>query len=351
MVISLYICEIPQNIFKKDIDNIFSELEGYIDSRIKVLNDKRKIAFIDYETEKDAKFAMETLQGFRFAEEDKGLIIKVSDNTKQGINQGNNPNNSNTNRVLNKKRHSESRSLSRERYHRERSRTPERNFSSLPSSKPVQPSQTGNQNILDLLNILSTIPSNSTPVSNMPSQNTNKPYTINPVPSHNEPTPSSDPNSINNILECLQNLQTVQLLSSLTNQQDYNKSFTQPIPKPAEVASHSQSSSFYNKFIKHDDYFRDNLKFRKNATNIVYVEGMPLNVTEREVAHIFRPFQGFKSVRLVSRDKNGEKSIICFADFETVTQSTVVINTLQGYRFDKNDLIGLHFSYGVSKNK
>jgi hypothetical protein len=32
-------------------------------------------------------------------------------------------------------------------------------------------------------------------------------------------------------------------------------------------------------------------------------------------------------------------------------QSTICINTLQGYRFSKDDLIGLHFSYGVTKGK
>lgn len=42
----------------------------------------------------------------------------------------------------------------------------------------------------------------------------------------------------------------------------------------------------------------------ESATNTIYVEGIPLNATEREVAHIFRPFTGFKSVRLIPRDKN-----------------------------------------------
>jgi len=68
----------------------------------------------------------------------------------------------------------------------------------------------------------------------------------------------------------------------------------------------------------------------KNATNTVYVEGIPLDATEREVARnylsyliysfhvdIFRPFPGFKSVRLIPREKRpGEKVIFCFADFE-----------------------------------
>ena len=40
-----------------------------------------------------------------------------------------------------------------------------------------------------------------------------------------------------------------------------------------------------------------------------------------------------------------EKVILCFADFESAFQTTLVINTLQGYRFDKDDIWGLQFSY------
>ena len=84
----------------------------------------------------------------------------------------------------------------------------------------------------------------------------------------------------------------------------------------------------------------------KNATSTVYVEGLPVDATEREVAHIFRPFPGFKTVRLVPREKKqGEKLLLCFADFENSVQTTVVINTLQGYRFDRDDILGLQFSY------
>jgi len=59
------------------------------------------------------------------------------------------------------------------------------------------------------------------------------------------------------------------------------------------------------------------LPIPKNATNTVYVEGIPTNASEREVAHIFRPFVGFKTVRLIPREKRqGEKVMLCFADFE-----------------------------------
>ena len=36
----------------------------------------------------------------------------------------------------------------------------------------------------------------------------------------------------------------------------------------------------------------------QNATNTVYVEGIPIDATEREVSHIFRPYPGFKGLRL-----------------------------------------------------
>jgi hypothetical protein len=57
---------------------------------------------------------------------------------------------------------------------------------------------------------------------------------------------------------------------------------------------------------------------------------------------IFRPYLGFKSLRLIPREtKDGQKVHFCFADFENTHQTTMVINTLQGYRFHKDDIIGL----------
>lgn len=47
-------------------------------------------------------------------------------------------------------------------------------------------------------------------------------------------------------------------------------------------------------------------------------------------------------MRLIPREISpDEKVILCFADFENSFQTTLVINTLQGYRFDKDDILGL----------
>ena len=59
--------------------------------------------------------------------------------------------------------------------------------------------------------------------------------------------------------------------------------------------------------------FRSNVTIPKHATNTVYVEGLPHDTTEREVARklisilklfidIFRPFMGFKGLRLIPRE-------------------------------------------------
>lgn len=87
MVVSLYICEIPKNILRKDIEDLFRVMEGYIETRMKNTNDRRKIAFIDFQSEIDARFAMNTYQAFKFSQDERGLIIKFSDNTKTGQSQ------------------------------------------------------------------------------------------------------------------------------------------------------------------------------------------------------------------------------------------------------------------------
>ena len=37
--------------------------------------------------------------------------------------------------------------------------------------------------------------------------------------------------------------------------------------------------------------------------------------------------------------------MLCFVDFENVLQSTIALNTLQDYRFDKHDKAGLKISF------
>lgn len=116
MVVSLYICEIPKSTIKKDVEDLFSVMEGYIETRMKNTNDRRKIAFVDYQTENDAKLAMSTYQGFKFSSDDKGLIIKFSDNTKTGQTQPNKKESVRDDFLNRKRKYSGERHQSRNKY-------------------------------------------------------------------------------------------------------------------------------------------------------------------------------------------------------------------------------------------
>ncbi|KAL6972144.1 hypothetical protein U1Q18_031833 [Sarracenia purpurea var. burkii] len=77
-----------------------------------------------------------------------------------------------------------------------------------------------------------------------------------------------------------------------------------------------------------------------DASSTLFVEGMPANCTRREVAHIFRPFVGYKEVRLVtkeSRHPGGDPLVLCFVDFVSPAHAATAMDALQGYKFDEHD--------------
>ncbi|XP_068650781.1 RNA-binding protein 1-like [Aristolochia californica] len=77
-----------------------------------------------------------------------------------------------------------------------------------------------------------------------------------------------------------------------------------------------------------------------DASNTLFVEGFPANCTRREVSHIFRPFVGFKEVRLVtkeSRHPGGAPIVLCFVDFSSSSNAAIALDVLQGYKFDEQD--------------
>ncbi|XP_057950817.1 RNA-binding protein 2-like isoform X2 [Malania oleifera] len=77
-----------------------------------------------------------------------------------------------------------------------------------------------------------------------------------------------------------------------------------------------------------------------DASSTLFVEGLPANCTRREVSHIFRPFVGYKEVRLVSKESRhpgGEPLVLCFVDFATPAHAATAMDALQGYKFDEHD--------------
>ncbi|XP_010252574.1 PREDICTED: RNA-binding protein 1-like isoform X1 [Nelumbo nucifera] len=85
---------------------------------------------------------------------------------------------------------------------------------------------------------------------------------------------------------------------------------------------------------------RPEMPLPPDASNTLFVEGLPANCTRREVSHIFRPFVGYREVRLVNKESKhpgGEPLILCFVDFATPSQAAIALDALQGYKFDEQD--------------
>ncbi|ERN13345.1 hypothetical protein AMTRI_Chr09g21630 [Amborella trichopoda] len=85
---------------------------------------------------------------------------------------------------------------------------------------------------------------------------------------------------------------------------------------------------------------RPEMMLPPDASNTLFVEGLPSNCTRREVAHIFRPFVGFKEVRLVnkeSRQPGGDPLVLCFVDFTSPAYAATALDALQGYKLDEHD--------------
>ncbi|MED6144930.1 DNA-binding protein jumonji/rbp2/SMCY [Stylosanthes scabra] len=75
-----------------------------------------------------------------------------------------------------------------------------------------------------------------------------------------------------------------------------------------------------------------------DASSTLYVEGLPSDSTRREVAHIFRPFVGYREVRLVSKEskrRGGDPLILCFVDFANPACAATALSALQGYKVDE----------------
>lgn len=85
---------------------------------------------------------------------------------------------------------------------------------------------------------------------------------------------------------------------------------------------------------------RSEVPLPPDASSTLFVEGLPPNCTRREVAHIFRPFVGYKEVRLVSKESRhpgGEPLVLCFVDFVSPAHAATAMDALQGYKFDEHD--------------
>ena len=64
--VSLYVCDIPQNITKDELDSLFKCFSGFNEVRLARDKNRQRIAFVDYADGQCAEYAMNSARGFRF---------------------------------------------------------------------------------------------------------------------------------------------------------------------------------------------------------------------------------------------------------------------------------------------
>ncbi|KAJ3683626.1 hypothetical protein LUZ60_013853 [Juncus effusus] len=86
-------------------------------------------------------------------------------------------------------------------------------------------------------------------------------------------------------------------------------------------------------------------------SNILFVDGLPPDCTRREVSHLFRPFPGFKDIKVVHKEprRTNEKGyVLCFVEFSDPKYAFAALKALQGYCFDDKKphapLLSIHFA-------
>ncbi|KAL8130472.1 hypothetical protein V2J09_019627 [Rumex salicifolius] len=86
-------------------------------------------------------------------------------------------------------------------------------------------------------------------------------------------------------------------------------------------------------------------------SSMLFVDGLPRDCTRREVGHLFRPFIGFKDIRVVHKEprRTGDKAaVLCFVEFDNPSCARTAMEALQGYHFDHkkadSPVLKIHFA-------
>ncbi|KAI0507747.1 hypothetical protein KFK09_013875 [Dendrobium nobile] len=114
---------------------------------------------------------------------------------------------------------------------------------------------------------------------------------------------------------------------------------------PQDMVANSSLPAGFRSHVPVDPMVRPVLPEREiplphDASNTLFVEGLPRDATEREIAHIFRPFRGYKEVRVVKKEPKydgGYPVLLCFVDFTTPSFAMTAMNAVEGYKMDLHD--------------
>ncbi|XP_076937083.1 uncharacterized protein LOC143604512 [Bidens hawaiensis] len=86
--------------------------------------------------------------------------------------------------------------------------------------------------------------------------------------------------------------------------------------------------------------------------NVLFVDALPSDCSRREVSHLFRPFPGFKEIRLVHKEPRhsaDKPMVLCFVEFTDANRALTAMEALQGYKFDNkkpdSPSLRIHFAH------
>jgi len=294
MVATLFVGRLPWNFKEDDLIALFGSFSGFQSARLRTNKWNNLVAFVDFNNFENAERAKENLQGYKLDKDQKGLFIQYSHSSPTTI-----PLKSLGNGII------QCNGIS------------EVNHSDLFKSfmEPIEFSSTKTRETTNPMN-----PSRSTISSSHYSRNDNTslksfiaPTTISPA--------ASFPNSTLNHVGASQSM----------------------FPDLPPFLSVTHSNMLSPQYENHSD---------QKAT--LFVEGIPIDATEREISHIFRQWPGYKSVRIISTHSKLSPSrthFLCFVEFDSKPHATIAMQYLQGYKVDIADLKGLSISFAKSERK
>ncbi|KAM7275765.1 hypothetical protein ACFE04_017631 [Oxalis oulophora] len=79
------------------------------------------------------------------------------------------------------------------------------------------------------------------------------------------------------------------------------------------------------------------LGLTEHSSNVLFVDGLPTNCTRREVGHLFRPFVGFKDIKVIHKEPRRSRAkamVLCFVEFSDAKRALTAMEALHGYKFD-----------------
>ncbi|CAD7700550.1 unnamed protein product [Ostreobium quekettii] len=81
---------------------------------------------------------------------------------------------------------------------------------------------------------------------------------------------------------------------------------------------------------------KEDIMLPPDAASTLYVDGIPADISRREFAHVFRPYDGYKGSRVVIKERENGKSmqVYGFVDFSTPQEAAYAKQQLQGYPMD-----------------